>query len=208
MPLGTDDLVTAVGALEGALSMGASPRALAPLAEAQRLLGDTDRAIETAQSGLEAFPDHVGIRIVLARALSDAGRRAEAARAYQEIIDRDPGNLEAQSHLASAEVPAEPPSIESERGTEGRSSRPTGDLHAELADLGGLFTPRRPTEDALESDDGLWDIATLTLAEIYARQGLLDQAVDVCVRVLERKPDDEAARSKLEEYRRELTQVG
>ncbi len=38
----------------------------------------------------------------------------------------------------------------------------------------------------------------------YARQGLTQRAVEVCELILERRPDDSAARTRLEEYRRSL----
>jgi tetratricopeptide (TPR) repeat protein len=209
MALDSDDLTSALGALEGKLSRGESPRALAPLAEAQRLRGQTDEAVRTAQEGLAAFPEHVGIRIVLARALNDAGRGGEARRAYQEVLDRDPANLEAQAYL----TPSDPPAAPEERGpgaeaAERPTEAPAGGLHEELADLANLFSVRRPLDDASEDRDPLSGIATLTLAEIYARQGLFDRAVDVCEAILERSPDDERARARLHEYRREQATVG
>lgn len=209
MALSNDDLTSALGALEGALSRGESARALAPLAEAQRLRGEIDEAIRTAEKGLAAFPDHVGIRIVLARALNDAGRGGDADRAYREVLDRDPENLEAQACLSVGGRPADP--IEDEPGA-GPDARPTeqsvGGLHDELADLANLFSVRRPLDEASDESDPLSGIATLTLAEIYARQGLFERAVEVCETILEQRPDDGKARGKLEEYRRELAAIG
>ena len=44
-------------------------------------------------------------------------------------------------------------------------------------------------------------IATPTLAEIYVSQGLIQQAVDVLKRVLERDPDDKRVRQRLDELK-------
>jgi tetratricopeptide (TPR) repeat protein len=205
MALDGDDLIVAQGALEGALSRGESARALAPLAEAQRLRGEADEAIRTAERGIAAFPDHVGMRIVLARALADAGRGDEADRAYRDVLERDPENLEARAHLAPTE-PRVPGAGDLAGRTTGEpvGEPPTDGLSEGLSDLAGLFSARRPLEEHPDRDDPLSGIATLTLAEIYARQGLFARAVEVCERILERSPDDERAQSKLEEYRREL----
>jgi tetratricopeptide (TPR) repeat protein len=209
MALDREDLTRALRTLEGALSSGESPRVLAPLAEAQRLRGEIGEAIRTAERGIGAFPDHVGIRIVLARALVDAGRGDEAQRAYREVLDRDPGNFEAQAFLTPVERSVEP--VEDERAAapdeQARAESPGG-LHEELADFANLFSARRSLDETSDERDPLSGIATITLAEIYARQGLFDRAVEVCETILERSPGNEHARAKLEEYRRELTAVG
>lgn len=209
MALDMDDLTRALRALEDALSSGESLRALAPLAEAQRLRGETAEAIRTAQRGVEAFPDHVGIRIVLARALADAGRGAEARDAYREALERDPQNFEAQAFLTPKELsagPAEDVKVPPPSEPEGRA--PASGLSEELADFANLFSARRPLDESAYAGDPLSAIATMTLAEIYARQGLFTRAVEVCETILERSPEDERARAKLDEYRREMSTVG
>jgi tetratricopeptide (TPR) repeat protein len=208
MALDKNDLSTALSALEGARSRGESARALAPLAEAKRLRGEIDEAVRIAEEGLAGFPDHVGIRIVLARALTDAGRDGEARRAYQEVLDRDPSNLEAKAYLTPAERVAGSDEPEgAEASSDERAETRVGGLSEELLDLANLFSVRRPLDEASDDSDQLSGIATLTLAEIYARQGLFDRAIDVCEAVLERSPDDERARDRLDEYRRELAAI-
>lgn len=208
MALDKRDLTSALSALEGARERGESARALAPLAEARRLSGRADEAIRIAEEGLSAFPDHVGIRVVLARALADAGRTGEARGAYREVLDRDPGNLEAQAHLTTAEQPKRPEANERrDAAAEEPAETSVGGLSDQLADLADLFSARRPPDDAPDDREQLSGIATLTLAEIYARQGLLDRAVEVCEAVLERRPDDERAKARLHEYREELSTI-
>jgi tetratricopeptide (TPR) repeat protein len=208
MALDRSDLSRALSALEDARSTGESARVLAPLAEARRLSGETEEAIRIAEEGLAAFPDHVGIRIVLARALADAERGREAEVAYREVLARDPDNVEAQSFLTPAEGPFRPRAGEREEAPlEEPTDAPVGGLSEELVDLANLFSVRRPLDEAPDDRDPLSGIATLTLAEIYARQGLLDRAVDVCEAVLARRPDDQRAMAMLEEYRRELAAI-
>lgn len=189
--------------LERRLARERTPRAYAPLTEALRLLGDHEGALRIAREGADAFPEHVGIRIALARALADAGLIEEAAEAYREAARLDPGNPEAAAALASPSPAA--PASETANRPEGRKPQP-GDLAEELAHLADLFTPSSDPEWASgeEVSDG---IATLTLAEIYARQGLARKAVEVCETVLHRNPEDAEARSRLEEYRRMLAAV-
>ena len=48
-------------------------------------------------------------------------------------------------------------------------------------------------------------IATVTLAEIYAAQGFVKRAIDMLEKVLEREPDRENVRNRLEELRVEIS---
>jgi len=79
-------------------------------------------------------------------------------------------------------------------------------LTSELAHLSDLFGPSsgNPADGAVAGE--LTGIATLTLAEIYARQGLPDKAVEVCQQILARDPDHADALRRLEEYERALAE--
>jgi|GEM_PF-3949746 len=204
MALDRDELKDTLGALEIALSRGESPRALAPLAEARRLRGEIEDAIRTATGGVEAFPEHVGVRIVLARALADAGRRTEAEEVYRAVLDRDPENVEARVFLVP-EAPLPRTAPEAAAAAAGAVSPRT--LHDELSNLADLFSTRPELDEETADADDLSGIATLTLAEIYARQGLPDRAIDVCETILRRDPDDREAKARLEVYRKELATI-
>ena len=206
-PLARDDLEGIADALQGALKERTSPRLFAPLAEARRLAGDVREAIRVALEGTRHFRDHVGIRVALARALADAGRAEEAREAYQEVAARDPANAEARAFLAGARWPPGDRESEGEKpqAHEPGERRQMGSLWEELEHLADLFATPSPSDSTeIESDS----IATLTLAEIYARQGLMDKAAEVCEAILQKDPQDQDARSKLEEYRRRAASVG
>ncbi|MFH1690151.1 MAG: tetratricopeptide repeat protein [Candidatus Eisenbacteria bacterium] len=208
------DFTDRIGELESELAHEPSPGVFAPLAEAYRLSGRIDSALETARRGVEAYPDHLGIRIVLARAIAVSEGRAEALRAYEDVLARDARNLEARAFVeAAAEVVETPVQEEAhvppndgmwspalEGGAEPGYRTGTSSLSEELAHLADLFVPAGTDSDTPSL--GPSSIATLTLAEIYSRQGLYGKAAEVCERILEREPDNERARSALEEYRR------
>ena len=224
-----DDFTARITELESELARDRSPRIFAPLAEAYRLSGRLDDALETARCGIEAHPDHVGIRIVLARTIVDSQGRERALAAYGDVLTLDPENLEAQAYLGSEPEPAEapvesastahppvedgatacppdeaPPTLPEEIARSGR--RPgAGSLSEELAHLADLFLPADTNSDG--SSLGPSSIATLTLAEIYSRQGLYGKAAEVCERILERDPDNEGAKSALDEYRKHPASV-
>lgn len=195
-----DTLSGAVVNLEREMGRAPCPRVFAPLAEAYRLQGRLDDALRVAQAGLLSYPDHIAIRLVLARALSDSGRNEEAAQAYREVALGDPGNMEARAFTGLPDQPAHVAVSNDEPLLTERVS-----LSDELAHLSELFS-ERPTEPTFVEQD-LEGIATLTLAEIYARQGLPDRAVEVCERILARDPQDQEAARRLDEYRNDLASV-
>jgi tetratricopeptide (TPR) repeat protein len=207
-----------IRALESELAERENARAYAPLAEAYRLTGMLDEAVGTATRGATLFPRHVGIRVVLGRALTDAGRTSEAREAYREVITHDPENAEARTALGIRARPLAEPTAP-ERSADGGAAdagpaprghggfREQGSLSEELAHLADLFSRPSSRETPEPDDDELAGIATLTLAEIYARQGLFTRAIEICERILERNPGDEQVSEKIEEYRQSLAAV-
>ncbi len=171
-------------------------RTAASLAEAYRLQGRVEDAVRVARQASDDLPGNVAVRIALARALDDAGDPEGAARTYRDALTLDPENLEALAALGEPRQEAcpavEPP-------TEPEPRRP-GSLSEELAHLSELFVESPPHAGEQEGDA----IATLTLAEIYARQGLLERAIRICEVLAERNPEDASVSGKLAEYRREL----
>jgi len=195
--LDRDALDRAIARL-GAEPIDESPRIAAPLAEAHRLRGEPARAIEIARSGLASFPNHMGILCVLARSLADAGDRDGSRETYAELLSQDPGNIEARSCLGLASARSDGESDDAPAPGPVSPGIPEG-----LAHLEGLFS----TGDRGRGSTDTESIATLTLAEIYARQGLRDKAVEVCERIVREHPDDEEARARLEEYRSAPAQI-
>jgi len=215
----SDDFTGRIAELESELARDPSPRVFAPLAEAYRLCGQLDSALRTARRGVEAHPGHVGIRVVLARTIVDSEGREGALSAYGDVLTLDSDNLEARAYLDSMPEPAEEPvegtapedtpneaAPAAPEKTDESGLRPgAGSLSEELANLADLFVPTDTNSDGPSLRPA--SIATLTLAEIYSRQGLYGKAADVCERILERDPDNERAKAALEEYRKHPASV-
>ena len=197
----TASLDSTIATLEDEVCRAGGPRAYAPLSEAYRLAGRLDDAVRVAREGVNAHPGHVAIRMVLARALGGLGLTDEARETYGDVLRLDPGNSEARIALGllGRKPAATPPGPATARP---RAETPWS-LSEELAHLSDLFIPR-PETGLAERGSELSGIATLTLAEIYARQGFPQRAAEVCEMILERRPNDDAARARLEEYRRNL----
>jgi tetratricopeptide (TPR) repeat protein len=224
----SDELSARIDELESELASDPSPAVFAPLADAYRLSGQLENALSVARRGIAAHPGHVGVRIVFARVVADLHGPGRAREAYRDVLALDPGNIEAQAFLdaipelprPTQELDAAPQGLphdvteadtdhadegavtgESSLGEEAARKQATGagSLAQELAHLADLFQPASPGSSAPELEES--GIATLTLAEIYSRQGLYDKAAEVCERILERDPHNRKARDALEEYR-------
>jgi arylsulfatase A-like enzyme/tetratricopeptide (TPR) repeat protein len=67
----------------------------ARLAEAFLATGETERALATAEKGLEGSPDDAELLVLAARALERSGRGADALARYRRALGSRPANLEA-----------------------------------------------------------------------------------------------------------------
>ncbi|HUF89525.1 MAG TPA: hypothetical protein VMR66_06050 [Gemmatimonadota bacterium] len=66
--------------------------------------------------------------------------------------------------------------------------------------------PEGPSERSSRAEGG--EIATSTLAEIYAQQGLLGRALAIYRRMLSRAPDDSAIADRIESLERRIVEAG
>jgi len=144
-------------------------RVFAPLADAYRRAGEHALAIEVLSEGLRRQPDFVPGHVVFGWVRRDRWEPAEAAAAFRAALALDAENADALEGLAELGGAAE------------SADRP------EAADAAP--EPHR-------TGDGL---LTRTMADLYARQGLFDRALDVYRRLLERDPGDRALRDRVRE---------
>ena len=144
-------------------------RVFAPLADAYRRAGEHALAIEVLSEGLRRQPDFVPGHVVFGWVRRDRREPVEAAAAFHAALALDAENADALEGLAELGGAAE------------SADRP------EAADAAP--EPHR-------TGDGL---LTRTMADLYARQGLFDRALDVYSRLLERDPGDRALRDRVRE---------
>jgi tetratricopeptide (TPR) repeat protein len=172
--------------------------------------GEHDEALRRAEIGTQQFPEYATGWFVLARAQAAVGLLKDAAISAERCLSLEPEFFACWDLLAQLWERLNRPAA-------GRSAR------ARLAELLGLapqpetpvraepekvtavvearprrLTLTRPTESALVFE-------TPTLAEVYRRQGLLDRALEVYSRILERHPDDAGARAMVEKLETELS---
>lgn len=160
----------------------------------------------------------------LAELATERGDLEEARRWADRLQRADPF----ASFSPSAAASDEGDSPEEEEAEESGSEDPTpsADVAAEESEAPGDSAPedpdRIPGEDGLASeiaamaDDGWWgegrngggepsddgEVATETMAHLYAQQGLYEEAAEVYRRLLDRRPGDGELRDRLEEMER------
>ena len=182
----------------------------ARLADAHRKAGNSTRALEILEQGLERHPDYLSAHIVYARCLMDLGRAGEAAAAWTGVLDLDQHNVVALRELAELALEADqredalrwserllqidPLNEDAERlvaAAADASSRTSGTPSVEGSSL-------ESAEASLPHDLGL---ITETMAALYLKQGLSEEAAEIYWELVKRHPADPALRERLAEAR-------
>lgn len=181
-----------------------------------RCLVDLDRPAD-AEASLRRVLELDGQNLVAMRGLAGLAERRgdpnEARHWYEQIAALDPMNVEAESALARLR-PATPPDASGRDPLPAPSeewwSSPAFEIEPEVdspddaAPEAGELEPDRAAASAWwfedpgddePADDS--DLLTRTMAELYARQGLHDEAAAIYRELLNDRPDDEGLRRAL-----------
>lgn len=201
--------------------------AFVPLAEAYRQIGLLDDALEAARLGTTMLPNFSPGFATLGRILGQMGRLDEAMSAFARALNIDRQSESAliglaRLHLARGEremarkillqAAEYHPQDEMIENMLVALDLPRPWMEAEIADVEEpaevavpvVETPSPVESTALEATvepAGGEPIPTATLAEIYAKQGLTDQAAKVYEEILRLEPGNAAAARRLAELR-------
>lgn len=183
--------------LERHLSANPSSPLFALLAERLLRHGEAARAEELCERGLRLYPRYSTARLILARCLVARDRRAEALEELSRVTPLYPGNLALEglaeewsdgvaaeeedlpAEAAAVSVETPPPPMESPTAP----PVPVDPLRA--------FGTDRPSERPAVAHTGFVHggrIVSRTLAEIYASQGAIGEAVETYRILIERMP--------------------
>lgn len=179
-------------------------RLFAPLADAYRKHGDTAKAIELLEQGIEKYPRYASARVILGKCYYDTGATERARAEFARVLEIDPENMVALKYLGDISLAedrrrdaadfyrrllaADPTNEEAARALrEAEQSAVVKEI--DLADAGAT-RDERPRE-----------LATMTLAGIYASQGYYNKALGIYRDVLEREPSNREAREMVEKLR-------
>ena len=143
--------------------------------------------------------DRIALRLGLVEGHWALGEDAEALRCLEKAMDEAPDHPEiaAQMRLLRASAESDHHPVEIRERLDDLAVRVFGPEEGEdEAAPDEVESPERVAEDEPDEQD-LPPLATSTVAELLAEQGLHDKARAVAAEVLERSPADERARTLL-----------
>jgi tetratricopeptide (TPR) repeat protein len=154
-------------------------RVFAPLADAYRKSGDVDKAIEILERGLEKMPTYASAHVILGKCYYDKGATERAKSEFRRVLELDGENLVALKFMGDILLAEDkrPEAAEFYRRILAIDA-----TNAEVADAKSM-RDERPKE-----------LATMTLAGIYAAQGYYNKALRIYHDVLEREPGNMEAK--------------
>jgi tetratricopeptide (TPR) repeat protein len=178
--------------------------------EARFSSGDDEAILELARDRLQRTPGDLDARIAICRVWVRQGRLDEAKELLQELEEPLAG-------LSPIYVSLGQLCLEKGRQEEARTyyrkfmalnpdSPKTADISRRLREIEVLYKTEADGEATAggaeeESPDVPDDFQTVTLAELYIRQGHLEQAIEVLEAILRKDPRQEKAAEKLREVR-------
>ncbi|MFQ5510548.1 MAG: tetratricopeptide repeat protein [Candidatus Krumholzibacteriia bacterium] len=185
------------------------------LADACRKLGRIDEALEICGRGIERHPRYASGHVVRGKCHYDLDDHDTARGAFEKVLTLDQNNLVALKYLGMIE--ANRGDYDSARGyfqhilrldPDNQSIKETMRVMEEHRQMSSdTVTPRPAVGSAADDEPGVPgagaavetsdELATLTLADIFAAQGYHDKAVKICEELLKKNPRNGVVREKL-----------
>ena len=179
--------------------------AFAPLADAYRKAGRAGEAIRLCRGGLERFPEYATARLILAKALLDSGDSDSALGEVRAILDRSPADAQAHRLAGELERRAGRLDLALTHLRQAAALDPSDRESRVLIEVleGHGKPPGGSTLERLLADE---TFATMSFAAVCLEQGLVDEAVQILMRILRKDPGHTRARVGLDEALRTKTQ--
>jgi tetratricopeptide (TPR) repeat protein len=162
--------------------------------------GDMDGARTTFQKVLSLDENNLVALKYLGMILAEQGDRAAAMEHFKHILALDPDNVEIRTKLESLQGAKEESAVPVE--DEAEDAGPVGEINEKDEEI---LILDQILEDEFEGDtirlgdeeETSDELATLTLADIYASQGYVHKAKSIYEEVLHKWPDHSQAKAKL-----------
>ncbi len=179
----------------------------APLADAYRRDGGLEEAFNICKKGLEKHPNYTSARVVLGRIYQEQEKIEQAASEFKKVLETDPENLMAHSLLGAIYIAR-------------------GDFQAAIEEYQKILTLNPDDEDTQEAlkqaiekaageqkqnkqpkeltiakkrNPSKESTSSLTIADLYLKQGHFDKAIEVFQELLADDPQNLMLRQKLVE---------
>jgi len=171
-------------------------RLFAPLADAYRKSGQVDAAIEILERGIERFPDYASAHVILGKCYYDKGATERAKSEFARVISLDAENMVALKFMGDILLAEDKKSQAAEYYRKILAIDPTNDEITKALKAMEEALPAKEidlTDRGAARDERPRELATITLAGIYAAQGYYNKALRMYSEVLEREPENTEA---------------
>ncbi|HEY5132840.1 MAG TPA: tetratricopeptide repeat protein [Candidatus Krumholzibacteriaceae bacterium] len=176
---------------------GHDSRVFAPLADAYRKNGETDKAIEIIEKGLEKFPQYASAHVILGKCFYDKGATERAKGEFSRVLELDGENMVALKFMGDILLAEDKRQESAEYYRRILAIDPTNEPVARaLKEMEASFVVREIDLGNAKSvrDERPRELATMTLAGIYAAQGYYNKALRIYRDVLDREPGNREAK--------------
>lgn len=195
--------------LKKKLEENPEPSVFVSLADAYRKEGSLDEARKVCLQGIEKNPGHWNAHFVLGRIYQEQSKSREGVAEFKKVLEIDPENLMAHSFLGALFMKLEDYKAAIDEYQAVLTINPDDEEAQELLKTAiekAASTPKEktvPKENKEEKNQQKTDhgMASITMAELYFKQGHLEKALEVYEEILRKDPNHSAARQKVSELK-------
>jgi tetratricopeptide (TPR) repeat protein len=210
----SDELYTRI------LADGPSPKTLFHLLSRLKKEGQLRRVIQESLKALNAYPNDIHIRRLLAQTYFDAGLISQAETELEKVSVligdlTDTYKLQAQIYIKQkrkqeatrslelylAHRPDDLEALDFLNTLRPEEEAPGEEPQPPIEDIPAEAEEQQMVEEAPAAEEEEMEIATPTLAEIYFEQGQIEEAIDTYETILAQDPEDESSGRRLEELK-------
>ncbi len=182
-------------------SQSPESRLFAPLADVYRKQGDVDRAIQLCEEGLERFPDYASAHVILGKCFYDKGATERARGEFQRVLELDQENMVALKFMGDILLAEDKRDNAAEYYRKLLSIDPMNEEVARaLKEMEEQFQVKEidlGDSKSVKRIDHPRELATMTLAGIYAAQGYYNKSLGIYQEILQKEPANKEARDMI-----------
>lgn len=210
----SDELYTRI------LADGPSPKTLFHLLSNLKKEGQLRRVIQESLKALNAYPNDIHIRRLLAETYFDAGLISQAEAELEKVSAlisdlTDTYKLQAEIYMKQnrkkeairclelylAHRPDDRMALDFLNTLEPKEEAPVEEPYPPIEETTARSEEQEVLQEIPALEEEQPEIATPTLAEIYFEQGQIEEAIDAYEIIVAQNPEDEFSRSRLEELK-------
>lgn len=176
-------------------------RVFAPLADAYRKSGLVDKSVEICEEGIKKYPDYASAHVILGKCFYDKGATERSRREFERVLEIDSENMVALKFMGDILIGEDKSDEAADYYRKLLAIDPTNkEICASLEEIEKEFRGREidlENEESVKKIEQPRDMATMTLAGIYASQGYFSKASNMYRDILEKNPDNEEAQKMI-----------